>query len=103
MLRHNQTLTHLDLSNHNQKVDVKGAQAIAQALRINQTLTHLDLCRNQIGAKGARAIAQALEYNQSLITLDLASNPIGDTSGARRVCYYQERSCKIQTESFNPT
>eukprot|EP00831_Metopus_contortus_P077246 TRINITY_DN7200_c0_g2_i7.p1 TRINITY_DN7200_c0_g2~~TRINITY_DN7200_c0_g2_i7.p1 ORF type:complete len:154 (+),score=36.29 TRINITY_DN7200_c0_g2_i7:131-592(+) len=70
------TLTILNL-NWN-KIEDKGAEFIAAALKSNSTLTILNLSFNEIGNKGAEFIAAALKSNRTLTTLDLCENEIGD-------------------------
>jgi len=57
---------------------IKGAAAIAEALRGNEVLTTLDLRYNDIGPAGGIAIGKALEINEVLTNLVLRNNNIGD-------------------------
>merc|ERR1712137_321302 len=53
-------------------------KALAEALKHNKTLTLLDLSRNEVGAQGAQALAESLKKNNTLEYLSLSSNRIGD-------------------------
>jgi len=69
-LKNNLSINHLDLINN--KIDNKGAMAIAEVLKKNIAITELYLSCNPIGDEGAVALAQALETNFSLIKLKLS-------------------------------
>jgi hypothetical protein len=55
-----------------------GISSLAKALRHNTTLTSLDLRSNEVGDGGVARLADALEHNTSLVFLDLCDNPAGD-------------------------
>ena len=76
------SLTTLDLEKNS--IGVKGAKAIAEALKDNTVLTTLDLNSNSIGDDGAKAIAEALKVNTVLSTLYLRGNSIGN-DGAKAI------------------
>lgn len=59
-------------------IDVKGAEALADALAANATLTRLCLSDNYLGEAGARALAGALSQNGSVKELQLRGNELGD-------------------------
>jgi len=48
-------------ANSGNQVGVRGAKALAEALKTNYTVTAIDLAYNQIGIEGARALAEALK------------------------------------------
>ncbi|KAG0050177.1 hypothetical protein BGZ83_005043 [Gryganskiella cystojenkinii] len=60
------------------KIDSKGAQTLAEALKTNSTLTTLNLSNNKIGDIEAQALAEALKTNSTLTTLTLLYNQIRD-------------------------
>jgi len=65
-------LTTLDISRN--RIQAKGAIAIAKALEKNKTLTELNISWNNIGVEGAKAIAKALEINSTLTTLNISNS-----------------------------
>ncbi|CAF1091963.1 unnamed protein product [Adineta ricciae] len=64
------------------RIDVDGAEHLADVLIYNTSLTTLSLWNNQIKDTGARCLADALKQNKTLIALDLGRNFIAVT-GAR--------------------
>lgn len=74
MLRHNRTLTRIELSFCD--IHDAGAIALADSLANNTTLKYLDLGENRICDAGAIALAKALEINTTLTVLCLYANPI---------------------------
>jgi hypothetical protein len=60
------------------KIDARGAKALADALKVNATLTSLNLRGNGIGVNGAVALADALKVNATLTGLTVRGNDIGD-------------------------
>ncbi|KAF9405385.1 hypothetical protein BGZ94_003571 [Podila epigama] len=79
-----------------QKIETKGAQALAEALKINGTLINLYLQNNSIGDNGSLALSQALKTNSSLTTLDLWGNSIGD-NGAQALAEALKRNSTLTT------
>jgi Ran GTPase-activating protein (RanGAP) involved in mRNA processing and transport len=87
-LKHNKSLTHLNLSARNGVflsngfcITEKGAAAIADMLKVNAVLTTLDLSFNKIGTDGAVAIADALKSGMTVLTnLNLLHNNISNIS-----------------------
>jgi Leucine Rich repeat len=75
-LRVNSTLTLLNLSYFD--VKLQGAGAISNALKVTSSLTTLNLDVNRLASTGAIAIAEALKVNPSLTSL---SNFIDDNGG----------------------
>jgi len=63
-------------TSHN--VEIKGVQALSEALKTMSTLNSLDLARNSIGDNGAQALSEALKANTILTSLDRRSNSIRD-------------------------
>ena len=78
-------LTSLDLSEN--RLNVEGGKAIAEALKVNGAMADLNLSYNYMGAGGAKAIAEMLTINSTLTSLDLASEPfpLGGDIGAEGV------------------
>ena len=75
MLKVNETLTHLDLS-ENLYFSDNGAYWVSQGLQYNTTLVYLNLSSTEITEEGAEYIAQALKSNRSLQTLNISQNLI---------------------------
>lgn len=59
-------------------IDSKGGAALAAALRHNRSVTDLDLSANAIGMEGAVALSGALVHNSSLRRLNLGGCSLGD-------------------------
>jgi Ran GTPase-activating protein (RanGAP) involved in mRNA processing and transport len=74
-IRHNSTLTSIRLGSNN--IGAVGASAVADAIRHNSTLTTLNLRSNKFGNHGASLVASALKINSTLMTLDMSDNHIG--------------------------
>jgi Ran GTPase-activating protein (RanGAP) involved in mRNA processing and transport len=72
LLRHNSSVTRLDLSGL--YIGDEGAKAVAEALKVNSTLQTIDLVGNSIGDEGAKAVAEALTLNSTLQTIGLGKN-----------------------------
>jgi hypothetical protein len=60
---------------------LKGARAIAKALKENINLQTIHIHHNSIGDKGANAIAEAIKENRSLVKLCIGSNNISELGG----------------------
>lgn len=78
VLKFNETLTSIDLSNN--EIEEDRAKLIAEALKVNETLTSIDLSDNEIGEEGAKLIAEVLKENETLVSIDLSDNAIGEAS-----------------------
>uniref|UniRef100_A0A061QM73 C-src tyrosine kinase n=1 Tax=Tetraselmis sp. GSL018 TaxID=582737 RepID=A0A061QM73_9CHLO len=59
-------------------VGEEGVKALAEALRHNSTLTKLNLRSNKVGADGCIALKEALRHNSALTELCLDSNGISE-------------------------
>ena len=55
----------------------EGAVAISESLKHNHTITNIDLNSNNIGDEGAVAISEALKHNHTITNIDLYNNDIG--------------------------
>lgn len=69
MLKHNTTLTALNLRKN--KIESKGVQFLADALKTNKSLEVLKLGCNNIGSSGVWAMVDVLRSNTSLTLIDL--------------------------------
>lgn len=74
-LKVNETLTTLSLGWDN--IERDGIQALVDALKVNQTLKNLSLRSIGLGIDAAKELAKALKINQTLVVLDVAHNNIG--------------------------
>lgn len=81
MLRHNTTITSLDL--HRSQIQTQGAIDIMDALKVNTTLTHLTLTDNMIDHRGTQYIAEVLQYNFTLTALYINFNLRTDSVNAQ--------------------
>eukprot|EP00943_MAST-04B_sp_MAST-4B-sp1_P008599 g8599.t1 len=81
-LKVNTSVTEIYLENNN--VGVEGAKAIAEALKVSTSLTEIYLGRNNIGVEGGKEIVEALKVNTLLTRIDLSNNNIGD-EGAKEL------------------
>jgi hypothetical protein len=61
----------------NEKINAKGAPALADALKVNTSVTTIDLWSNQIGNKNTATLADALKINKSVTAINLYYNGIG--------------------------
>jgi hypothetical protein len=59
-------------------IDVKGAEALAEALAANNTLSRICFNDNYLGSGGAKALAEALRSNTAIRELQLRGNELGD-------------------------
>lgn len=66
-------------------VDIKGAEALAEALAANTVLSKLCLNDNYLGVGGAKALAGALTQNSAIRELQLRGNELGD-EGVAAIC-----------------
>jgi Ran GTPase-activating protein (RanGAP) involved in mRNA processing and transport len=94
LLRHNSSVTRLDLSGL--YIGAEGAKAVAEAIKLNSTLHTINLWYNSIGDEGAKAVAEALKVNSTLQTIDLVGNSIGD-EGAKAVAEALTLNSTLQT------
>jgi Ran GTPase-activating protein (RanGAP) involved in mRNA processing and transport len=62
------------------RLDIAGAEAIAEGLRHNAALRVLNVARNGVRARGCIALADGLLQNEALQELDLSSNAITSTA-----------------------
>lgn len=58
-------------------IGVKGARAVAKAMKYNQTVEELNLHDNGIGEEGMRAICNMMTANLWITRLDLSGNTVG--------------------------
>jgi Ran GTPase-activating protein (RanGAP) involved in mRNA processing and transport len=79
-LKHNNTVTTINLSCHN--IGDEGTKALAHILTNNKSITTVNLDSNNIGDEGAKALAQALANNSTVMKIDLSWNKIG-SDGAK--------------------
>jgi len=56
--------------------DIKGAQALSEALKVNKTLTSLNLWRTGMKATDGELLADALGHNKSILFLDIGHNNV---------------------------
>ncbi len=59
------------------RIDLKGVEALKKALLKNTSLRTLDLSYHRMGDQCVKLLVEALEENSSLITIGLAANGIG--------------------------
>ena len=78
-LRHNKTLTVLDLEGN--RLGAGTGDAFAQMMRKNATLLQLNLATNEILVDGGRYIANSISKNKSITYLNLADNQLGPKAG----------------------
>ena len=64
IVKHNASVTELDLSNNN--IGCDGAKTLAEVLHNNTSVKRLYLCRNTIGDEGAKALLLSLGLNSAL-------------------------------------
>ena len=76
MLKHNNHLRHLNLSDNN--IGPLGATVIAESIKTNMALQHFDLAKNLLGDEGTVVLGHALGENVCLATLDMSYNGVGD-------------------------
>jgi len=80
-LQTNRSLTAIDLSTepgiNRNKVGLRGASGLAQALEKNHVLCKVDLSQNSVGIAGAEVLGSSLSKNKSLMELKLCANGLG--------------------------
>lgn len=73
------SLSELDLSEN--KVGVKGTEALSTVLQENPILVSLKLSGNELNDRAAKYLADALVTNQKVEHLDLSHNRLGEPAG----------------------
>ena len=73
-IKQNSTITKLELSIF---LGHTNCTALAEAIRHNSTITQLDLSKNQLGAANCTAVAEAISHNSTITQLDLSHNNLG--------------------------
>lgn len=72
-------LSELDLSEN--RVGMKGAEALSTVLRENPVLVTVKLSGNELNDRAAKYLADALVTNQKVEHLDLSHNMFGEIAG----------------------
>lgn len=76
-------LEHDDLHVAHYGLCIRGAAALAEALKVNKNLTTLRLADNHLGGSGCKVLCEALLQNHSTFReLDLSENHLGGADGA---------------------
>ena len=75
-IKHNSTIRQLDLSENRFGVDDSNI-VLADAIKHNSTMTHLNLSCNFLGLGDCTALAEAIKHNLTIRQLDLSGSCIG--------------------------
>ena len=75
VIKHNSTLTQLDLSWNN--LSTGDFTALAEAIKHNSKITKLNLSWNNLGTGDCAALAEAIKHNSTITQLNLAENELG--------------------------
>ena len=74
-IKHNSSITELDLTCN--ELGTGDFTALAEAIKRNSTITQLDLSENELGTSDFTALAEAIKHNSTIRQLNLSANELG--------------------------
>ena len=101
-LKHNSTLTSLDLESNN--IGDEGVKFLAEALKCNSTLTSLYLGGNNISNEGVKVLAEAFKHNSTLVSLDLGHIEMTDSlelTASKNLLIFNDEKTALSTKAEN--